>query len=82
MKALVKVGYGCNNHCTFCHTYDVRDVDASTEEVDRKIDRAVRLGSRIVLGGTTAIEQSGRAVIARARVHLHARASLGTRAVN
>jgi pyruvate-formate lyase-activating enzyme/SAM-dependent methyltransferase len=52
MKALVKVGYGCNNHCTFCHTYDVRDVDAPTEEIDRKIDRAVRLGhTMIVLSG-------------------------------
>src|SRR5580692_10673854 len=52
MKALVKVGYGCNNHCTFCHTLDVREIDATTEEVDRKIDRAARLGhTMIVLSG-------------------------------
>lgn len=52
MKALVKVGYGCNNHCTFCHTLDVREIDAPTEEVDRKIDRAAALGhTMVVLSG-------------------------------
>ncbi len=52
MKALVKVGYGCNNHCTFCHTLDVREIDAPTTEVDTKIDRAARLGhTMIVLSG-------------------------------
>ena len=52
MKALIKVGYGCNNHCTFCHTLDVRDVDGSSEEVERKIDRAASLGhTMVVLSG-------------------------------
>lgn len=52
MKALIKVGYGCNNHCTFCHTLDVRDVDAESPEIDRKIDRAGRLGhAMVVLSG-------------------------------
>jgi MoaA/NifB/PqqE/SkfB family radical SAM enzyme len=48
MKALIKVGYGCNNHCTFCHTLDVRHVDAPADEVDRKIDRAAQLGHTMV----------------------------------
>lgn len=52
MKALIKVGYGCNDHCTFCHTLDVRHVDAEAEEVHRKIDRAKALGhSMVVLSG-------------------------------
>jgi MoaA/NifB/PqqE/SkfB family radical SAM enzyme/SAM-dependent methyltransferase len=48
MKALIKVGYGCNNHCTFCHTLDVRHIDGASEEVERKIDRAAHLGHTMV----------------------------------
>ena len=48
MKALIKVGYGCNNHCTFCHTLDVRHIDGDSEEVERKIDRAAGLGHTMV----------------------------------
>jgi pyruvate-formate lyase-activating enzyme/SAM-dependent methyltransferase len=48
MKALIKVGYGCNNHCTFCHTVDVRHIDGDSDEVERKIDRAARLGHTMV----------------------------------
>lgn len=52
MKALIKVGYGCNDHCTFCHTLDVRHVDGTAEEVERKIERASRLGhTMVVLSG-------------------------------
>lgn len=52
MKALIKVGYGCNNHCTFCHTLDVRHIDGASDEVEAKIDRAARLGhTMIVLSG-------------------------------
>lgn len=52
VKALIKVGYACNDHCTFCHTLDVRHVDAATDEVDRKIDRARALGhTMVVLSG-------------------------------
>lgn len=52
MKALIKVGYGCNNHCTFCHTLDVRHVEGDAAEVEAKIDRAAALGhTMIVLSG-------------------------------
>ena len=52
MKALLKVGYGCNEHCTFCHTQDVRHIDGSAEETYAKIDRAKALGhSMVVLSG-------------------------------
>lgn len=52
MKALIKVGYGCNDHCSFCHTLDVRDVDAEAAEVHAKIERAKALGhSMVVLSG-------------------------------
>ncbi|MCB9593092.1 MAG: radical SAM protein [Sandaracinaceae bacterium] len=49
MKALIKVGYGCNDHCSFCHTLDVRDVDAEAAEVHAKIERAKQLGHRMVV---------------------------------
>lgn len=52
MKALIKVGYACNEHCSFCHTLDVRHVQGSTAEVDHKIRRAAELGhSMVVLSG-------------------------------
>ena len=52
MKALIKVGYGCNENCTFCHTADVRHLEDTPERVAWKIDRAKRLGySMVVLSG-------------------------------
>lgn len=52
MKALIKVGYGCNENCTFCHTLEVRHVNGSAADVHRKIDRARQLGhSMVVLSG-------------------------------
>ncbi|MBK8264898.1 MAG: radical SAM protein [Nannocystis sp.] len=52
MKALLKVGYRCNDHCSFCHTLEVRHIDGSAAEVDAKIHRAAALGhSMVVLSG-------------------------------
>lgn len=52
MKALIKVGYGCNENCTFCHTQDVRHIDAPADEVEAKIRRARELGhTMVVLSG-------------------------------
>lgn len=52
MKALIKVGYGCNDHCAFCHTLDVRHLDGEDAEVRAKIHRAKALGYQmIVLSG-------------------------------
>ena len=52
MKALIKVGYGCNENCTFCHTASQRHLDDSAARIDWKIDRAKRLGfGMVVLSG-------------------------------
>jgi len=52
VKALIKVGYACNENCTFCHTADIREMNDSAERVAWKIDRARRLGySMVVLSG-------------------------------
>jgi MoaA/NifB/PqqE/SkfB family radical SAM enzyme/SAM-dependent methyltransferase len=52
VKALIKVGYGCNDRCSFCHTEDVRHIDGAAEEVHRKIERAKELGhAMVVLSG-------------------------------
>ncbi len=52
MKALIKVGYACNENCSFCHTLDIRHIDGPTAEIDQKIRRAAYLGhSMVVLSG-------------------------------
>ncbi len=52
VKALIKVGYACNEHCAFCHTQDVRHIQGEATEVDAKIRRAAALRhSMVVLSG-------------------------------
>lgn len=51
-KALVKVGYACNQDCTFCHASGERGLDATDAEVRAKIARAAALGhDMVVLSG-------------------------------
>jgi MoaA/NifB/PqqE/SkfB family radical SAM enzyme/SAM-dependent methyltransferase len=51
-KALIKVGYACNEHCSFCHTQDVRHIQGTSAEVEARIDRAAELGhDMVVLSG-------------------------------
>jgi uncharacterized Fe-S cluster-containing radical SAM superfamily protein len=52
VKGLIKVGYGCNENCTFCHTADLRHIEDDKERVDHKIERARALGyTMVVLSG-------------------------------
>ncbi len=52
MKALVKVGYACNQLCGFCHRLDLRGLDGTREQVHARIDRARELGhTMVVLSG-------------------------------
>lgn len=49
MKALIKVGYACNEHCSFCHTLEVRHIDDTAASVHGKIERARGLGHSMVV---------------------------------
>jgi MoaA/NifB/PqqE/SkfB family radical SAM enzyme len=50
VKALIKVGYTCNNNCCFCHSTDhTDDPDLTTTELVRKIDLAANSGHQMVV---------------------------------
>ncbi len=49
MKALIKVGYGCNENCTFCHARERREVQGASAEIHAKIARAFELGHTMVV---------------------------------
>jgi len=52
VKALIKVGYACNENCTFCHTADLREQNDTADRVVWKIRRAKALGyTMVVLSG-------------------------------
>ena len=49
-RALIKVGYSCNDHCVFCHTDDYRHSgDAPTDALYTKVDEAARQGFDMVV---------------------------------
>ncbi len=48
----MKVGYACNENCTFCHTKDLREHQDASARVLSKIERAKELGhTMVVLSG-------------------------------
>ena len=53
MKALLKVGYTCNNHCCFCHSSEHREQrDLTSEELLERIDLCAGAGyDMVVLSG-------------------------------
>ena len=71
MKALIKVGYACNEHCSFCHTQDVRHIQGASDEIEAKIDRAAALGHTMVVlsGGEPTIRPELQAWAARVAAH-------------
>jgi MoaA/NifB/PqqE/SkfB family radical SAM enzyme len=44
-KALLKVGYACNNNCVFCHSAPHRGHDSDLAAISVKIEQAARLGA-------------------------------------
>ncbi len=49
-KALIKVGYTCNNNCLYCHTSESRIIkDLSTKEIIRKIDYVKAKGYNFII---------------------------------
>ena len=51
-KALLKVGYACNNNCVFCHSAPHRGTDATLKQLETKIREAASLGAEmLVLSG-------------------------------
>jgi pyruvate-formate lyase-activating enzyme/SAM-dependent methyltransferase len=60
LRALIKVGYTCNNRCVFCHSAALRGVpDLTTAQACERIDQARDLGADSVLfsGGEPTIRK-------------------------
>jgi len=49
-RFIIKVGYSCNNSCSFCHSAGLTHLgDLGTEEVFSRIDEALQLGAESIL---------------------------------
>lgn len=71
-KALLKVGYTCNNNCVFCHSRPLRRApDLTTREIRRRILQARALGAEMVVlsGGEPTLRQDLPALLRFAREH-------------
>lgn len=69
-KALIKVGYACNNRCVFCHSAPLRGrVDATTEALAGKIAAARVQGFEMVVlsGGEATIRSDLRVLVRQVR---------------
>jgi MoaA/NifB/PqqE/SkfB family radical SAM enzyme/SAM-dependent methyltransferase len=71
-KALLKVGYTCNNNCVFCHSRPLRrHPDLTTREVERRMLQAQAKGAEMVVlsGGEPTLRGDLPALFRFAREH-------------
>ncbi len=51
-RAIIKIHYGCNNRCLFCHSHGLRHRQGSLDRIQRKIRAALDLGiDQVLLSG-------------------------------
>ncbi|MCX5796723.1 MAG: radical SAM protein [Elusimicrobia bacterium] len=71
-KALLKVGYTCNNNCVFCHSRPLRrHPDLATREIQRRILQARSQGAEMVVlsGGEPTLRSDLPSLLRFARAH-------------
>ncbi len=66
-RALLKLGYDCNNNCVFCHAAPHRGVRSRPADLERKVRRAAALGARMIVlsGGEPTIQPGWLALVDR-----------------
>jgi len=71
-KALLKVGYTCNNNCVFCHSQPLRrHPDLTTREIERRMLQAQAKGAEMAVlsGGEPTLRQDLHSLLRFARDH-------------